>query len=88
MQLAAGRIPDEATAVKIAESELIRVYGGSVIKSERPISAELSGEMWIVGGTLYCGNGKGRTTMGRVGGVGTVQLSNSDGRVLEIFHTL
>jgi len=87
VRLAAGPIPNEATALRVAEPELIRIYGASVIASERPLTAGLSGEMWIVGGTLHCSDGKGGTTTVCLGGVATAHLSKSDGRVLEIFHT-
>jgi hypothetical protein len=88
VRLAAGLIPNEGTALRVAEPELIRMYGASVIASERPLTAGLSGDMWIVGGTLHCSDGKGGTTTVCVGGVATAHLSKSDGRVLEIFHTM
>jgi TonB family protein len=86
--LAAGPVPDQTTALKVAEPELIRIYGVRVLSSERPLSAGLLGDMWIVGGTLHCSDGKGGTTTICVGGVATAHLSKSDGRVLEIFHTM
>lgn len=86
--LAAGPIPNESTALKVAEPELIRIYGASVINSEKPLNAGLSGDMWTVGGTLHCRDGKGGTTTNCVGGVATAHLSKSDGRVLQIFHTM
>jgi hypothetical protein len=87
VRLAAGPIPNEGTALRVAEPELIRIYGASVIASERPLTAGISGNMWIVGGTLHCSDGNGGTTTVCVGGVATAHLSRSDGRVLEIFHT-
>jgi hypothetical protein len=85
--LAAGPIRDQSVALKVAEPELIRIYGARLIHSERPLNAGLMGDMWIVGGTLHCSDGKGGTTTICVGGVATAHLSKSDGRVLEIFHT-
>jgi TonB family protein len=87
VRLAAGPIPNEATALKVAEPELIQVYGADVIGKEKPLGALLSGEMWIVGGTLRCSDGKGGTTTVCGGGVASAHLSKNDGRVLEIFHT-
>lgn len=87
VRLAAGLIPNETTALKVAEPELIHAYGASVIASERPLTAGLSGGIWIVSGTLYCTDGNGGTTTHCVGGVATAHLSKSDGRVVEIFHT-
>src|SRR5215469_12019057 len=43
VQLAAGFIPDAEAAIKVAEPELIRIYGAHMIKSERPITAGLLG---------------------------------------------
>ena len=87
VSLAAGPILDKTTALKGAEPELIRTYGERIIRSEQPLDASLSGDMWIVGGTLHCSDGKGGTTTICVGGVATAHLSKTDGRVLQIFHT-
>jgi NTF2 fold immunity protein of polymorphic toxin system component len=88
VRLAAGFIPNESTALRVAEPELIRIYGASVIRRERPLTAELEENTWIVGGTLHCSDGNGGTTTVCIGGVATVHLSKPDGRVLEIFHTM
>jgi hypothetical protein len=85
VRLAGGPIPNEAAALKMAEPELLRLYGASVIASERPLTAGLWGEIWVVSGTLHCGKGSNSTDC--VGGVATAHLSKSDGRVVEIFHT-
>jgi TonB family protein len=84
VRLAAGLIPNADTALRVAEPELIRMYGAS----ERPFTAESWGDIWIVGGTLHCGHHKGGTPTLCPGGVATAHLSKSDGRVIEIFHTL
>jgi TonB family protein len=85
--LAAGPILDQTTALKVVEPELIRIYGARVIGSEKPLNAGLSGNIWIVSGTLHCSDGKGGTTTICVGGVATAHLATNDGRVLELFHT-
>ena len=54
-------IPDEATAVKIAEKALTRIYGKKIIDSEKPFTATLSNGVWHVGGTLYCKDERGGT---------------------------
>jgi TonB family protein len=87
VRLAAGFISNEVTALRVAEPELIRIYGAGVIASERPLTGGLSGDMWIVNGTLHCGDGKGGSTTLCAGGVAIAYLSKSDGRVLKIFHT-
>ena len=84
--LAAGSIPDKTTALKVAEPELIRIYGERIIRSEQPLDAGVSGDTWIVNGTLHCSDGKGGRTSICLGGVATAHLSKSDGRVLQIFR--
>jgi NTF2 fold immunity protein len=48
-------VPDAATAVKLAEKVLANVYGKKKIEAEKPFEASLSGGIWHVSGTLYCG---------------------------------
>jgi hypothetical protein len=88
VRLAAGFIPDADTAIEVAEPELNRTFGAHLIKSEKPITAGLLGDTWIVSGTLYCDDGKGGKTTMCLGGVATAHLSKADGRVLKIFHTM
>jgi hypothetical protein len=85
VRLAGGLVPNETAALKMAEPELLRLYGARVVASERPLTARLWGEIWVVSGTLHCGKGSNSTDC--VGGVATAHLSKSDGRVVEIFHT-
>jgi hypothetical protein len=49
-----GFVPDAQTAVKIAEAVLIPVYGEKQIRSEEPLTGQLKGDVWTVGGTLRC----------------------------------
>jgi len=81
-----GFVPDEATAVKIAEAVLIPVYGANKIESERPFTAKLKKGVWTVAGTLRCSDGKGGFTTDCVGGVATVQISKRDARILSMIH--
>jgi NTF2 fold immunity protein len=83
-----GEVADSATAVKLAEKALIRIYGGEVIKSERPFTATLSDGVWHVGGTLHCKNNKGNESVPCVGGVAMADIRQSDGRVLRTGHTM
>jgi hypothetical protein len=83
---AEGYVPDEKTAVAIAEAVLIPVYGEKKILSERPFKAVLDGEIWTVGGTLHCDDGKGGTTTHCVGGTAEVRISKKDGRILRMMH--
>jgi NTF2 fold immunity protein len=82
-----GFVADSQTAVKIAEAVLIPVYGEEQIRSEEPFTAQLKGDVWTVGGTLRCPDGKGGfTTTDCDGGVAVVRLSKADGRVLFMMH--
>src|SRR6266567_997093 len=82
-----GFVPDEATAVRVAEAVLIPVYKEKVIESERPFTATLKNGVWTVEGTLRCPDGKGGfTTEDCVGGVATVQISKQDARIISMIH--
>ncbi len=76
-----GYVPDEATAVKIAEAVLVPIYGEKQIESERPFHAELNGDVWTITGTFHC-------PVGRIcaGGVAEIQLSATDARILSVRH--
>jgi hypothetical protein len=81
-----GYVPDEATAVKVAEAVLVPIYGEQHIISERPFTAVLYGDIWTVTGTLNCADGKGGTTRICVGGVAEIKLSATDARILSVHH--
>jgi hypothetical protein len=81
-------VPDEATAVKIAEKALTRIYGKKIIESERPFTATLTNGVWHVGGTLYCSDEHGNTsTSPCAGGVAMAEVKQSNGRILKTGHT-
>ena len=81
-----GYVPDSKTAVKIAEAVLIPVYGERQIASEKPFTAELRDNVWTIGGTLRCPDGKGGTTTKCLGGTAVVKISKLDGRILFMTH--
>jgi hypothetical protein len=74
----AGYVPDQRTAVAIAEAVLSPVYGAKQIAGERPFHAVLRGNVWEVHGSL---------PRGWIGGTATVQISKDDGRILLMYHT-
>lgn len=86
-QVNVPRIPDEETALKIAERLLSDTYGKKKIDAEKPLRAELTGGVWSVFGTLWCSDGKGGRTHICVGGVAKIELRQRDGKVLSISHT-
>ncbi|MGA1982150.1 MAG: NTF2 fold immunity protein [Acidobacteriaceae bacterium] len=82
-----GFVPNEATAVKVAEAVLVPVYGEQQIASERPFHARRDGDTWTVSGTLRCPDGKGGTTTTLCdGGVAEVHISAADARILSMKH--
>ena len=81
-----GFVPDETTAVSIAEAVLIPVYGREQIESKRPFKAVLENVVWTVHGTLHCSDGKGGVTTTCVGGTAEVKLSKTDGRIMKMIH--
>ncbi|HJT43800.1 MAG TPA: NTF2 fold immunity protein [Rhizomicrobium sp.] len=78
----AGFVPDAATATAIARVVLIRVYGAAKIREEEPPTANRSGDIWTVAGTLPCPK-----VNSCVGGTAKLQLSAKDGRILRVIHT-
>lgn len=84
-----ARVPDAATALKIAEPVLIKTYGKRQIDDERPLRAKLEDGIWSVYGTLCCPDEKGRRTCEEgkcLGGVAVLKLRQSDGKILSIMH--
>jgi hypothetical protein len=79
-------VPDEKTAVAIAEAVLIPIYGRKHIESERPFKAKLKDGIWYVNGTLHCGKSKQPVDEICVGGAAAVQLAKRDGRIIEMVH--
>ena len=72
-----GFVPDEQTAMRIAEAVWSPIYGEENIKSEKPFVASLKNDVWTVHGSL---------PKGWVGGVAEAEISKSDGRILRVSH--
>jgi hypothetical protein len=73
-----GVLPDEVTAVAVAEPILSAIYGKDAIKKQKPLRAVLTNQVWVVTGT----EPKGVV----FGGVATIELSKLDGCVIRITH--
>ncbi len=73
-----GFVPDEPTALKIADAVAVGQFGEQRISRERPFFARLRGDIWTVQGTLH--------PEGADGGTAVVKLSKIDGRVLFVVH--
>lgn len=73
-----GWVPDEITAIRIAEAIAIAQWGQTQIAKERPFRARLRGDVWTIQGTLH--------PQGAFGGTAVVQLSKTSGAVLLAVH--
>jgi hypothetical protein len=73
-----GFVPDEKTAIGVAQAVLILVYGEKQIKIEEPFGASLKGDTWPVHGSMP----KGYT----LGGVAEVEISKANGCILHMIH--
>jgi NTF2 fold immunity protein len=76
-----GIIPDEQTAIAVAEAILFRAYGKRNIESQRPYKVSLTDGEWYIFGTLP------EDPIGPVfGGVFRIVISQKDGRVRSVGH--
>ncbi len=69
-------VPDEETAIKIAEAAWTPIFGDS-LKNERPFHAKLVGDVWYVEGSL---------PEGALGGVAEAEIAKADGKILRVSH--
>ena len=75
-----GYVPDQATAVKIAEAVLVPIYGDQVLQ-QRPFKATLNGDRWTVEGSFNHPKGEAW-----VGGVALIEIKKSSGEILKVTH--
>jgi hypothetical protein len=76
-----GFVPDEKTAIRVAEAVLMPVYGENRIIDERPFHGKLAEGVWTVEGTLHCA-----TEPDCVGGTALVKISKKTGEILDMIH--
>jgi hypothetical protein len=72
-----GFVPDEKTAIRIAEAVLTPIYGEKQIKSEEPFSANLHDGIWTVEGSI---------AEGVEGGVAIIKISKANGAIVSVTH--
>ena len=94
-----GVVPDEKTAIRIAEAVVAATYGERSMVGERPFKAKLINDVWTVVGSFHCPCDKpasldqhGNTASSDdeclcVGGVASAKISRRDGAILELHHT-
>ena len=73
-----GVIPDEITAVRVAEAVFLPVFGQEEVAKYQPYHAQLKDGVWTVYGTLKTGS-RGGTPM--------AEIQKGDGKVLQIWHS-
>jgi hypothetical protein len=78
-----GLVPDEQTAIKIAEAVLFPIYGERAITQQRPYVVKLVDGKWSIDGSLPKPTD---ANDGIVGGTFHIVISQRDARVLEIWH--
>jgi len=71
-----GFVPNEETAIKIAEAIWLPIYGENIYRKQ-PFEAKLENEVWIVNGSL---------PQGWKGGVPYIKIRKSDCKVLKVEH--
>jgi hypothetical protein len=78
-----GYVPNEATAVRIAEAVFIPIYGEKHVFSERPFQAKLKGDIWTVKGSLPKPPKPGDIV---VGGTMVAEIERTTGRIQAVYH--
>jgi hypothetical protein len=78
-----GYVPDEATAIRVAEAVLIPIYGEKHVRSERPFHARLKDGIWIVKGSLGNPPKPGDIV---VGGTMMAEIERTTGCIKAIYH--
>ena len=72
-----GFVPNEETAIKIAEAVLVPIYGERVLE-KKPFIVKLEGDVWSIKGSL---------PEGYLGGVPYVKIQKSDCKILMVGHS-
>ena len=76
-----GFVPDEITAIKIAEAILTAVYGEQKVNEQRPFSADSFMDIWTVRGSSHCSDAKQCNNKGLI-----IGIQQADGKILSISH--
>jgi hypothetical protein len=69
-----GLVPDQRTAIAIAEAVLFPIYGEKNIRQQRPYVAKHARGKWIIEGAGYAG------------GVFHIEIGQRDAKILELWH--
>ena len=72
-----GRVPNQETAIRIAEAVWLPIYG-RLIYDSKPFKAQLVDDsIWVVEGTL---------PKGSIGGTPYAEIRKRDGKILKVSH--
>ena len=77
-----GYVPDEPTALKVAEAILIAYEGEKKFNEQKPYDVFLKDGIWNVSGAGDCAQKPGC----RGGGGVEMKISKEDGRILELHY--
>jgi len=67
-------VPNEQTAIKVAEAIWLPIFGESIYEN-KPFTAHLEGNIWLVTGTVPAGS---------FGGAATIEIRKSDCKILSV----
>ncbi len=73
-----GFVPNEITAIKIAEAVWLPIYGEKVYQN-RPYNAKLEKGVWIIEGSLPADFTQG--------GVPYIEIQKKDGKIIKVYHS-
>jgi len=73
-----GIVPDEVTAVKIAQAVFEPIFGREEVEKYLPYHGTLKNKIWTVYGTLKPGSR---------GGTPQLSIQKKDGKVTEVWHS-
>jgi hypothetical protein len=73
-----GFVPDQTTAVLIAEAILTPIYGADEISRQRPFNATEINSQWLVVGSIK---------ENQVGGVASIVIDKQSGKIIRVTHS-
>jgi hypothetical protein len=73
-----GFVPNEITAIKIAEAVWLPIYGEKVYQN-KPYNVKLIKGVWIIEGTLPSDFTQG--------GVPYIEVQKKDGKIIKVYHS-
>jgi hypothetical protein len=77
-----GYVPEQATAMAIAEAVLVAIYGKEQIQRQKPFKIELKDNIWTIEGRAPSGSGALY-----LGGTALVRISRATGEILQVTHS-